>query len=477
METKGFDIVKDMPSTVEECWIVIKALVAKIDSLTSKIESLEEQLKLSSKNSSLPPSKDLKKKVHKKKPTGRLKGAQKKHKGHNRKFFASTQADKIIKCLPNSICNCGGCVEDIKLSSRKQLLEIPQPKFLLHEYQVYSGTCKQCSGIVKGELPSGIGNIWFGVRAHSLMSLLRSKYRLSIRQVKQLLKDLYDMPISTGSISHAENRVSEALKEAHEEVKLYIQSSELPINVDETGYKQSNKNGWAWLLVNKMSTYFHLDHSRGKKVAKTLLGRVISEGKATIISDRYAAYNFIPETMHQVCWSHLKRDFQRISERAGVPGKIGRKLLIYYRLLFVYWKTSGKKRWWFVGKMRRKRKYWINRLLKELRHGASCGHKPTERTCANILRQGKSLWNFLYSKEVEPTNNLAERQLRPLVISRKLSFGADSARGARFIERIFTAIMTCAQQNRSILEFLNASVNKYFVGEKMPIKLIAATST
>ena len=66
---------------------------------------------------------------------------------------------------------------------------------------------------------------------------------------------------------------------------------------------------------------------------------------------------------------------------------------------------------------------------------------------------------------VEPTNNLAERQLRPLVISKKLSFGCDSTRGARFIERIFTAFMTCAQQGKNVIEFLNATIANYFANK------------
>jgi len=444
------------PSTLDECWAVIAILV-------EEIARLREQLNTNSTNSSLPPSKDLKKKkINKKNASGRKRGAQSGHKGHNRKLLESHQADEIIKCLPVAECVCGGCVENIMLSARKQVLELPQPKFLLYEYQVYSGKCSKCDTKITGSLPKGISNRWFGPRVHVLMSLLRSKYRLSIRQVKQLLHDLYEMPISIGSVSHAEARVSEALKPAHAEVLANIQSNSLPINIDETGYKQNNRTGWAWILANKECSYFHLSPSRGKLVAKQLLGAVIGTKNTMIISDRYPAYNFIPERQHQVCWAHLKRDFQKISERSGRPGKIGKLLLKYYRLLFKFWKADGDKRWWFFNKMRKKRNRWINKMLNHLHIGSKCGHITTERTCANILAQGKSLWNFFEHAGVEPTNNLAERQLRPLVISKKLSFGCDSTRGARFIERIFTVFMTCAQQGKNVMTFLNATIANYF---------------
>ena len=332
---------------------------------------------------------------------------------------------------------------------------------MLLEYHIYSGKCNKCGKKAIGVLPEGIGNSWFGCRAHSLMSLLRSKYRQSTRQVKQFMSDFYGFPISLGSVSHAEERVSEALIKPHEDVRLSIEKDSLPVHVDETGFRQNNKTGWAWILANKKNTYFALNNSRGKKVAKELLYTILVNGQGIAVSDRYAAYNFLPEIKHQVCWAHLKRDFCKIAERAGSAGKIGRKLLKYYKLLFGFWKSEGHNRHWTLRRMRKKRSRWINNLSKWLRLGTTCGHKTTERTCANILACGKSLWNFLERDDVEPTNNLAERQLRPLVITKKLSFGAFSNRGARFIERIFTMIMTCGQQKIEVFQFLCATIRKH----------------
>lgn len=464
MQKDDKSIFNTKPATLEDCWALISKLTEIITKQTEEISKLKEQLNLNSNNSSLPPSKDFKNKKAKSKKaaSGKKRGGQAGHSGHKRKLFPSGDADEIIKCVPQAECDCGGQILNIKLSSRKQVLELPQPKYLLHEYQVYSGHCDCCKSKKYGELPEGIGNRYFGAKAHSLMSLFRSKYRLSKRQVKQLMQDLYGLPISLGSVSNAEARVSEAIKNAHEEVGDAVQTGVLPINVDETGFKQCNKSGWAWILANKDCTYFYLSPSRGKKIAKHLLSPILSKAHSMVISDRYPAYNFIPEDKHQVCWAHLKRDFQRISEREGAAGKIGIKLLKYYRLLFKFWKTDGHTRWWFAGKLRKRRKRWCNKLLQYLRRGANCGHSTTQRTCENILSHGNSLWNFFDNQRLEPTNNLAERQLRPLVIAKKLSFGANSLRGARFIERIFTVVMTCAQQRKNVIEYLNQSVANYF---------------
>ena len=91
-------------------------------------------------------------------------------------------------------------------------------------------------------------------------------------------------------------------------------------------------------------------------------------------------------------------------------------------------------------------------------------------------RLSKRLVENWFIEGVSPTNNHAERQLRPLVISKKLTFGTQSSRGSRFIERIFTIVTTCKQQNRDILAFLVERLQKYFLGEKGPSLVLEATS-
>ncbi|HAU1190274.1 TPA: transposase, partial [Legionella pneumophila] len=101
------------------------------------------------------------------------------------------------------------------------------------------------------------------------------------------------------------------------------------------------------------------------------------------------------------------------------------------------------------------------KLLRHLREGARCSHKATARTCTNIWESVGSLWSFFELPNVPPTNNHAERQLRPLVISKKLTFGTQSERGSRFIERIFSVIATCKQQKNNVLSFIMEALLKW----------------
>lgn len=188
-----------------------------------------------------------------------------------------------------------------------------------------------------------------------------------------------------------------------------------------------------------------------------------------MVSDRYGAYNFLPPKHHQVCWAHLKRDIRKIAERYGIAGIVGRKLLYTYNKLFFNWKTAPPDAWELDKKYRKKMNYLRRKFLRHLRDGAMCEHKKTAGTCKKILEQGHSLWLFLSNKEIPPTNNLAERQLRSLVIARKLSFGTQSARGSRFIERAFSVASTCRQQKINPLQLIIHAFKNYF--RKMPIRI------
>lgn len=100
--------------------------------------------------------------------------------------------------------------------------------------------------------------------------------------------------------------------------------------------------------------------------------------------------------------------------------------------------------------------------------GSRCGHPATERTCHDLLAERPALWTFVHTPGVEPTNNAAERALRGYVIWRKLSFGTQSARGNRFLERLLTVITTCRQQQHPVWELLRQAVEAYWFGRPAP---------
>lgn len=462
------DKINLTPKTLEEAAETIGHLVKIIIELKKENDSLREQLNNNSNNSSLPPSRDIKKKKKIKAKSGRNRGGQPGHKGWQRRIIPSEEVDAIVDCKPAEKCGCGGVVQLESKMQIHQVYDIPLPKYEVTEYRIYKGCCEDCHLKHTGQLPEGISRKGFGVRAQAMLGLLTSKYRLSKRLVQCWFQDVYQMPMCLGSVSKVEQTVSQSLKMIHEEIFAAVQAEKI-IHVDETGHKECNRSGWAWIASAPHYTYFMLNKSRGKKIAKEVIGE--HQGRM-IVTDRYSAYNYLPSENHQICWAHLKRDFQKIAERPDKPGQIGNKLLKSYRHLFGFWKTAYKEGIELSKKQKKRLRRFKNTMLRWLVIGTQCGHDKTARTCENILGFQYSLWHFFDNNNISPTNNHAERQLRPLVISKKLTFGTQSNRGSRFIERIFSVVTSCKQQGRDVLTFVIEAIQNSWMGKSAPSLLI-----
>jgi transposase len=149
----------------------------------------------------------------------------------------------------------------------------------------------------------------------------------------------------------------------------------------------------------------------------------------------------------------LIRDFLRISERKGQPGRIGAKLLGAAYVLF-RWRAADKTAEAFAPLQRR-----VECALRQGAEQTAC--RRTAATCKNLLKSLPSLWTFLRDARVQPTNNDAERALRQIVLKRKISGPTRSRRGDEFIARAFTAHETCRRQGRDLWDFMHQAVTAW----------------
>ena len=295
------------------------------------------------------------------------------------------------------------------------------------------------------------------------VSVLSGKYRLSKRQVEELLQDLVGLKISLGTVSKTEDRVSSALSEPVDEATDHVKHQPV-VNADETGHKVCNKKAWLWTAVTSLVTVFLIRTSRSAKVAQELLGATFA---GILVSDRYSAYAWVDAARRQICWAHLIRDLTKISERNGRSAEIGNAILDYVEEMFKLWrryKKGNNNRWW----LRRKMEPICESIEALLAQGSKCGHPKTEKTCANILALKEALWTFVRLPGVEPTNNASEQAVRPHVLWRKGSFGTQSERGNRFIERMLTVCATCKQQGRHVLSYVTEAVQAHYQGLPVP---------
>jgi transposase len=302
-----------------------------------------------------------------------------------------------------------------------------------------------------------------------MVALCSGSYRLSKRTTAQVMEDVLRVPMSVGTISQCEKITTEVLAAPVEEARAYV--PEQPVaHLDETSWREGLKRAWLWVAVTRLVTVFVVRQSRGGQVARELLGKGFT---GILVTDRYSAYNWYAVRWRQLCWSHLLRDFEAIRGRGGPCEAIGEALLEQAHQMFTWWHRVG------VGTLARStfRSYMtplrreVERLLKV---GSPCGVAKTEGTCREILKRRKALWTFVQVEGVEPTNNMAERAIRPGVQWRKGSFGTQSEDGSRFVESMMTVVATLKQQKRNVLGYLIAAHEAALQGEAAPSLLPAS---
>lgn len=460
-----------LPDTIEGCHEFIHSLLGTISELFKRVEKqelenkgLKERLNNNSSNSSLPPSKDFKKKKQKRPASKNKSGGQKGHKGHFRELLESEKVDEIIHCTLSKQCICGGKMHIKEDYQRHQVHELPIIKLHVTEYRLEKGSCTDCGKNQIGSLPEGITWGITGPRLTGLMSHLVSRYRLSRRELNEFLKEQFDFKISHGSIFNKQKIVNAALETSTSELLTAVKQSP-SLNTDETGHHRDGKKQWMWGFVSSTAAYFSIQASRGKKVLQSLIG----DFNHIIISDRYAAYNYFDSSHRQLCWAHLKRDFTRLAEKEDkIVARIGKSLLQCETQLFKNW-HEFKKQLITRDELQRQAHPIRQRVGELLEQGTYTDPKSKAvRFCKNLLDYFNSLWTFLSTEQVEPTNNHAERCLRHSVIWRKNYFGTRSDYGSEFVARTLSVIMTCKLQYKNTFEFINETLQCYFSRKPTP---------
>jgi transposase len=467
-----------MPPLPEPLWrtaspelqAAIIALVAlyegRIAQLENRVNDLECRLKLNSTNSSKPPSSDPigMKRRPPTPPSKRKRGGQRGHRKAHRALVPPEKVRETIECKPIACRRCG-----LQLSGDDseplihQVAELPKIEPIVDEYQLHRLTCTGCGETTCGVLPVGVPSSSFGPYAQAVLAMLAGAYRLSKRQIRQLVDDLFGLTISTGMISKLERQSAAALEATYNQLATAVHDAKVT-NIDETSWRQDRLKFWLWATVTRLFTVFTIAKSRSGAVAKALLG---SKDGQVVGSDRFSAYEWIEASWRQVCWAHLRRDFQAMIDRGGAGEQVGRRLLGLSNRLFRHWhklRDGPLQGVAFQEQMNRLRRE-VKRVLLE---GSRCTCARTAATCFEILKVEEGLWTFARIEGVEPTNNAVERALRHAVIWRRVSGGTDSARGSRFVERMLTVVATCRQQGRNVLEYLTSSFEADRRGQAPP---------
>jgi transposase len=443
----------------------LEALEARVHTLQEQVRTLEEQLKQNSRNSSRPPSSDPPQAQRPKRPrSGRRRGGQPGHRGQTRTLLPVEEVNQVVLIKPEQ---CAGCraplTGDDPTPFRHQVIEIPPIEPVVTEYQWHQLVCPSCGEMTRAPWPKGVPSGTYGPRVHATVALCTGPYRLSKRNAQQMMEEVFRVPMSVGTISQSEKTTTAVIAEPVQAARDYVEAQRVA-HLDETSWREGGKRAWLWVAVTSLVTVFVIRLSRGGEVARELLGEGFS---GILVTDRYSAYNWYPVRWRQLCWSHLLRDFEAIRGRGGTSEAIGEALLDQAHQMFSWWhrvRDGTLKRSTFRSYMTPLRRE-VERLLEA---GSQCGVAKTEGTCREILKRREALWTFVQVEGVEPTNNTAERAIRPGVQWRKGSFGTQSQDGSRFVESMMTVVATLKQQKRNVLDYLTAAHGAALRGEPAP---------
>jgi transposase len=455
----------------------------RIKQQDERIRELEERLNQSSKNSSKPPSSD---------GFGQSAGNQNKAKNRKsqssqkssprqvRKLQPSEACDQVQEVLPSVCAECGAPLSGHdNHPHRHQEIELPPIEPRVIEYRLHQLSCGACGHQTRARLPSGVSPSGYGERLSAIVALLSGPYRQSYRQVCALMDELFGVALSRGSVGRLRDEMSAALEAPVAAAKDYVQAQPV-IHSDETSFPQGNRDGgnpnrtkgWMWVLVTPLVSFFEIVLSRSQQTAQALIGDAYS---GIVTSDRYSAYGWIALEQRQVCWAHLKRDLTAMAERIGASHDIGTALLRRQHRLFRWWhrvRDGTLSREQLITQVFYLRQGFKATLAEAAALPIDSDEKSplakTVRTCRRLLKVEPALWTFVATVGVEPTNNAAERALRPAVIWRKTSFGAQSQGGSQFVARLLTVTTSLKAQGKNILDFLTHACLAARTGKEPP---------
>jgi transposase len=451
------------PTTLDEAVVLLRALweenvALRVENaaLRERVVDLEARVAQDSTNSSRPPSSDppATPAPPPRPPTGRKRGAQPGHPPARRQLLPPEAVDHVVRHWPARCQHCQAALTDgprevVGAPVRHQVTELPPVRAEVTEHQLSRVRCRRCGGETRASLPPDVPAGAFGPRLQAAVALLSGRYRLSRREVAAVCDDLLGARLAVGSVDALCQATAAALAEPVAELAAAARE-EPAVHADETGWAQAGRRQWLWVVTTALITVFTIAASRGRGVIQGLLGEDFG---GRLVSDRWSAYTWLPLEQRQVCWAHLRRDFLALLNHGPSAAQLGLALLAVTDRVFDAWhqaRGDPAARPWL--------RETITPLQAEMRALLEAGQALHAAKAAGLSRSllqiWPALWTFVEIPGVEPTNNAAERALRPAVLWRKGSFGTQSDAGNLFVARLLSVAATCRQQQRPLLAYL-----------------------
>ena len=448
-------------------------LQGELAALRARLAHLEEQLaaaRKDSSSSSKPPSSDIVKPATGSTSyaaTDRPAGGQPGHPKHQRALVPPEQLTSPPHTYTIEICpTCGHGLQPCHNPPRVvQQLDIRAVPLAIEEHRCLAGWCPQCAKVHTAALPAVVerGGL-VGPRLTALIAYLKGMCHASFSTIRTYLRDVVAVKLSRGQLAKVIAKVSQALEASYEELYEHLTSQDR-LNIDETGHKDSGERWWTWCFRADLYTLFKIDSRRSGDVLIEVLGR---EFKGVLGCDYFSAYRrYMREcsVLIQFCLAHLIRDVKFLTTLPSAQDRAyGERLREALRALF----ASIHRRDTLSEDAFQKQLHQTRTQVVQAATTAVPATRYGEAMAKRFQKHGAAYFQFITTPGIEPTNNLAEQAIRFVVIDRRITQGTRSATGRKWCERIWTVIATCAQQGRSVFEYLCQAVEASFAGKDAP---------
>ena len=283
--------------------------------------------------------------------------------------------------------------------------------------------CPTCKKQVEPKVLDALPNCTIGNRTVTLSAWLHYGLGTTTSQIIDVLNGHLQLKISEGGLTEIWHRLANVLTPWYEQIHNECLNAAV-LHADETGWRVAGKTWWLWCFTNADSTYYTIDASRGHDALHEFF---VEEFRGVLVSDFWRAYDAMAEDQ-QKCWPHLLRDLKEIDERPDV-GEMWKGFVKRLRRLYgdaIRLKTARDE---LVSDVFERRVYSLHERLNELATADwACPH--ARRISRRLSDYQGSLLTFVEYVEVPPSNNRAEREIRPAVLMRKASYGNASEAGA-----------------------------------------------
>lgn len=376
-------------------------------------------------------------------PSQKHRGGQPGHIGHAR--FRSQHIDRDVRVHATICPDCQTPIPQTNTVTTHTIEDIPAPQAIqpiVTLYTVERQWCPVCKKEIQAIPATVIPGSRFGLNLIVQLLIWKYRCRIPFATMMLLFSTTYGITITEGALVAILHRSREWLGSSYDDLLKEIRGSPVK-HADETGWRISGINSWVWAFLTKNTAYYTIEETRGKGVPE----RILAGSKATdiLVRDDYAGYEKLP-MVHQSCWAHLLR---KSHEGAAQPGATEEMKNLHKTLISIYQTITMAIRLPVASTERIKVHEALTRTISDI-VATRLGADDAKRIQTRIRNQETNLFTALLYDGVPLTNNLAERTIRPMVVTRKVSGGSRSVDGAQTHAVNMSILQTITMRNQPL---------------------------